>query len=190
MDLDELLDLFRQFNAKYFESQLQICSIEFTECLPKNSMGHYDDQNNRILIREGLCDVQERITLLHEMIHKRLEQANGHGANFQAELARCAENSCSGFREVILSEFRDSEDFSRFGCSRYTRVERELTYLATKHPGRPWEEIRQCALALSGLTAPEFEEIEEWISALWNFFCGLTSQRPSAPAVGKQKDTI
>jgi hypothetical protein len=188
MTLDELLDLFRQFNAQYFGSQVQIRSIEFTN-LPENHAGRYDPQNNQILIQEGLCDLQQRITLLHEMIHKQLEQADAHGEGFEAALRRCAENSCSGFSQVILSEIQYVRDIDRFGRSRCDQVEGELMWLVTEKADRPWAEIRESAFEAIGLTVPEFAEIEEWSSALWDFLRGSISQRPPAPAVCSQKDT-
>jgi len=188
MNLDKLLDLFRKFNAEYFESQLQIYSVEYKEDFEDGHMGRYDPQGNRILIREGLCDSQERITLLHEMIHKRIESSDYHGADFQAELARCAENSCPSFQEEILSELKLVKDLDRFDyMHRNTWIEMQIELLVTEKPGRPWAEIKQCVFEASRLTDPEFAEIEGWISALWNYYCGLSNHRPPAPAIGKQK---
>ena len=186
MNLDELQGLFRQFNALYFESQLQICSIEYGEDLEECSAGRWDPP--RILIREGLCDSQQRITLLHEMIRIRI---NGHGADFQAELARCADKSLIGFREEILSERQRVKDFNRFGTiGRNTWIEMELERLATELPRRPWAGIRQSVLEASLLCGSEFAEIEEWISEHWDWLNDPQRKRPSAPAVGKQKCSV
>ena len=131
-------------------------------------MGHLDCENKRIVIRRGLCDSQQQITLLHEMIHIRIK---GHGVGFQAKLDHCAKESCSGFGGEIQSELQRVEDLDRFdGMNRYTWVEGQLTLLATEKSGRPWAEIKPCIFEASRLTAPEFAEMEKWISALWGFF--------------------
>ena len=185
MNLDELLDLFKQFNAKYFESQLPIFSVENTEDLLENHMGSLDCDNKRILIRKGICDSQQRITLLHEMIHMRIK---GHEADYQAELDRCANKSCSDFRKEILSELQRLKDSDRFdGTNRYTWIEMQIELLVTEKPVRPWAEIKQCVFEASRLTDTEFAEIERWISALWDYYCGLSNHRPPAPAIGNQK---
>ena len=113
MAFNKLVDLFRNFNAKYFEPQLQVSSVEYKEDFEDYHMGWHDPQSNRIQIRGGLCDSQERVTLLYEMIHKRLE-SDYHGEDFQTELARCAEISCTSFRKEILSELENIKDQARF----------------------------------------------------------------------------
>ena len=185
MNLDELLDLFNQFNAQYFGSQLQIRSIEFRS-LGEGHMGRYDPKTNQILINEGLCDQQQRITLLHEMIHKQFEQTDFHGEDFQASLLRCAEISCFSFRQVILLEREIVKDIDRFGQSRCARVKEELQWLMTENSNRPWAEIRQNVLKESGLNGSEFAEIEEWSCALWDFLRGVSCQNPAIPTVCRQ----
>lgn len=195
MNLDELLDLFRQFNAKLFESQLQICSIEFTERLPKCSMGHWDPASNRISIRKGLFDSQQRITLLHEMIHMRID---GHGADFQAELARCAVNSCPGFQQVILSELQRVKDFDHYGGNDPDTLFRSvLLQLAIDHQGRSWGEIRKSAFeaineAISTpLDETEFAQIEKKLSGIWDSIGnGSIGDWPSTPPTCKQKKKV
>lgn len=186
MNLDKLLDLFRKFNAEYFESQLQISSIEYKKDFKDGRMGHYDSKDNRIQIGVGLCDSQERITLLHEMIHMRI---NGHGVDFQDELDRCAKESSGDFRKEILSELERIQDNDRFDyMNRYDWIEGQFKVLAIEMPGRSWVEIKQCGFEASHLNDSEFAENEEWLSATWNYWCGLSNDRPPIPAIGKQNN--
>jgi hypothetical protein len=188
MNVNELQDLFGRFNAQYFESRLQICPIEFTDNLKKCSMGHWDSDCNRIQIRKGLCDLQQQITLLHEMIHMRI---SGHEADFQAELDRCANNSTPDLRKEILCELQRVKDFSRFGTiGRNAWIELELERLGTERLGQPWEKIKPCILEASLLTATEFAEIEDSILAHWDWLNHPQGDCPPWPTVDKQKCNI
>ena len=149
-------------------------------------MGRYDPETNQILINEGLCDQQQRITLLHEMIHKQFEQADFHGEDFQASLLRCAEISCFGFRQVILLEREIVKDIDRFGKSRCAWIEDELQRLRTENSNRPWAEVRQDVFNESGLNNSEFADIEQWACAFWNFLRGVSSESPAIPPVCRQ----
>jgi hypothetical protein len=172
LNVAQLSDAFEQFNARYFESQLHISSIELKKHLPKCSMGHYDPELNQIQIREDLSNSEQRITLLHEMIHIRI---NGHGLKFQEELARCAENSCSSFREDILSENQRVKDFNHYGFMDPDDLFRSiLLQLAIDHRGKSWTEMRQIVFqeinqsVSTPLDLSEFVQKEEELSAIWN----------------------
>lgn len=186
MNLDQLLELFGCFNARYYELELPTCSIEYSEDLAECSAGRWDPENNRILIREGLCDRQQRITLLHEMIHMRID---GHGIDYQEELNRCAKISSPGFREEILFELQRVRDFDRWGpINRNTLIEWELKRLAVDHGDWSWMEIRQSLFEAIFISDPESAQLDEgWISALWDFIRnGSIGQPPSAPVGSKQ----
>lgn len=149
-----LVQVFEDWNQRYFEGRLSEYRIVIRPSLPSN--GFFDRKRRRIILRN---EFDQRV-LLHEMAH---QVSDYHGLKFMGELKRLIDLGAPGMQE----EYDSLKKSMRAPGSEIAETIETVALDTALNPRMTWADVRRYVAREMGMTAASLDRKYPWAKATW-----------------------